>query len=206
MAAIFCLATIPSANEALCDPGMFDFVALHLLSAGGCHSSTVNKLLCLIERLEGLHTKVQGVISSPHLATIFFCNVSRQWSQYLNRCVSASASEVVEAPGGSVSFSLKPSMVELEIGRCIALILPISLADIVAGRRSAGEVPPEAAVVEAKEAVASILKKSRGSAARLWACYEAYLTYLSLRDGYKLRSILAGVVLPTLHSHIIFKN
>ena len=36
--------------------------------------------------------------------------------------------------------------------------------------------------------------------------YEAHLTSLSLWDGENLRSILAGAVLPTLHSHVLCKN
>ena len=63
------LAVILSADEALCDLGTFAFSASHLFSAGGRHSSTFAELLCLIERLEELHTDVQGMISSPHLST-----------------------------------------------------------------------------------------------------------------------------------------
>ena len=65
------LAAIPSAEEALRDLGTFAFVASHLFSAGGRHSSAVAELLRLIERLEELHTKVQGMISSPHLAVLW---------------------------------------------------------------------------------------------------------------------------------------
>ena len=87
---------------------------------GGRHSSAVAELLRLIERLEELYTEVQGMISSPHLATTLLFDVSRRWSQYLNRCVAASASEVEEAPGASDPFSLKPILVELEGGSYIA--------------------------------------------------------------------------------------
>ena len=48
------------------------------------------------------------------------------------------ASEVVEALGSSIPFSLEPILVELEGGRYIVPILPISLAKLIAGRRSAG--------------------------------------------------------------------
>ena len=107
------LDVIPSADEALRDLVTFPFFALHLFSAGGHHSSTVTKLFRPIERLEELHTEVQGMISSPHLAATLLFDVSRRWSQYLNRCVEALALEVVEAPGGGVPFSLKPILVDM---------------------------------------------------------------------------------------------
>ena len=94
MAARIRLAVIPSADEALRNLGTFAFVASQLFSTGGRHSSAVAELLRLIERLEELHTEVQGMISSPHLVTTLLYDVSRRWSQYLNRCVAASASEV----------------------------------------------------------------------------------------------------------------
>ena len=36
--------------------------------------------------------------------------------------------------------------------------------------------------------------------------YDADLPSLSLWDGENLRSILAGVVLPALHGHVLYKN
>ena len=81
---------------------------------------------------------MQGNISSPHLATTLLYDVLRRWSQYLNMCVAASASEVEEAPGASVPFSLEPILVELEGGRYIGPILPAALADLVSGRRPEG--------------------------------------------------------------------
>ena len=136
------LAVILSRDEAISDLVTFSFVAVRLLLVGRLHSSVVAELLCLIERLEELHTEVQGVISSHHLSMTRFYDVSRRWSQYLNRCVTASDSEVVEAPGCSSPFSLKPIMVYLKGGGYIGPILPISLADLVAGRRSAGGGAP----------------------------------------------------------------
>ena len=134
----FRLAVIPSTTKALFNHGTFAFVALHLFSEGGRHSSAIADLLCLIKMLEETHTKVQGMISSPHLATTLLYSVSRQWSQYLNRCMAASASKVVEDPGISAPFSLEPIMVELGGGRYIHPILPIYLTNLVAvGRRSA---------------------------------------------------------------------
>ena len=78
------------------------------------------------------------MISSPHLATTLLYDVSQRWSQYLNRCVAALDSEVVEALGASVPFSIEQILVELEGGHYIGPILLISLANLVAGRRSAG--------------------------------------------------------------------
>ena len=80
-------------------------------SRARCRRQTI---LRLIERLEELHTEVQGMISSPHIAMTLLFDVSRLWSQYLNRCVAASALEVEEAPGTSVPFSFEPILVELE--------------------------------------------------------------------------------------------
>ena len=81
---------------------------------------------------------MQGIISSPHLATIIIYNMLQRWSQYFNSCMAASASDVVEVPGSRVPFSIKPIMVELGGGCYIRQILTIFLADLVAGRRSAG--------------------------------------------------------------------
>ena len=136
------LAVILSADEALRDIGTYAFVALHLFSAGESHSSTISELLCLIERMEDLHTVVKGMISSPHLATKIVFGVSRRWIQYLNMCVVASALEVVEALGGSLPFSLEPILFEMEGGRYIGPILPASLANLVKGRRPAGWSAP----------------------------------------------------------------
>ena len=75
------LAVIPSADEALRDLFMFAFVASHLFSAVRRHSSAFAELLRLIERLEELHTKVRGVILSPHLAMTLIYDVLRRCSQ-----------------------------------------------------------------------------------------------------------------------------
>ena len=56
MAAIICLAVIPSADKALRNLGMFAFFASHFFSAGGRHIPAVADVLRLIERLEDLHT------------------------------------------------------------------------------------------------------------------------------------------------------
>ena len=83
------------------------------------------------------------MISSPHLSMTLLYNMSRRWSQYLNRCVAVSASKVVEAPRGSILFSLEPILVDLEGGRYISPILSISLVDLVPGRRSADSGAPK---------------------------------------------------------------
>ena len=83
------------------------------------------------------------MISSPHLATTLLFDVLQRWSQYLNRCVATSASEVEETPRDSVPFSLKPILVELEGGRYTGPILPDSLADLVAGRQPEGRSAPK---------------------------------------------------------------
>ena len=50
-------------------------VVLHLFSTAGRYVSAVAELLCLIEILEELHTEVQGMITSPHLATTLLYHV-----------------------------------------------------------------------------------------------------------------------------------
>ena len=53
------------------------------------------------------------MISSPYLATTLIYDVAQRWIQYLNRCVYVSASEVVEAPGVSIPFSLEPILFDM---------------------------------------------------------------------------------------------
>ena len=135
------LAAILSADEALWDLGTFAFAASHLFSTIGRHSYSVAELLHLIIRTEELHTEVQGMIPSPHLATPLLFDVSRQWSLYLNRCVAASASESLDAPGCQVYFSLEPILAYLEGGKCVGPIIPTALGDLVSrssGRGSGG--------------------------------------------------------------------
>ena len=57
-AVILRLSDILYAEEALRDLGMFAFVTSHIFYAGGRKSSTATELLCLIDRMEDLHTKV----------------------------------------------------------------------------------------------------------------------------------------------------
>ena len=78
------------------------------------------------------------MISYPHLSTILLYDMSRRWIQYLNRCMAASDSEVVEAPGAIIPFSLSPVLVDLERGIYLGPILPEPLADLIAGQRALG--------------------------------------------------------------------
>ena len=110
---------------------MFALVASHLFSAGGRHSSTIAEILRIVERLEEIHTKVQGVISSPHIATTLLFDLSRQWSLYLNKCMSESASEPLDTSGSHVTFSLDKILSDLDGGRYVGPILLASLADLV---------------------------------------------------------------------------
>ena len=125
------LVVFLSADEALCNLGTFAFVASHIFYEGRRHSSVVAKLLCIIESLEDIHTEVQGMILSLHQTTTLIYDVSWRWSQYLNMCLAASASKVVEAPGGSIPLFLKPILVDLEGVSYIGPILPVSLANLV---------------------------------------------------------------------------
>ena len=65
-------------DEALCDFGTFTFVALHIFSAEGQHVTAVAEILRLIEILEELHNKVQGVITPPQTVTTFLYDVLRR--------------------------------------------------------------------------------------------------------------------------------
>ena len=154
---------------------------------------------------------MQGIISSPHLATKLLCDVSQWWIHYLNRCMSASASKVVEAPGASVRFSLKPILVEMEGGRYIVLTLPVSLVDLVTGRRPAIRGVPQNCGGGRNGGSGGNKKPlpkvdATGEPAQVRARYDAHLPSLSLRDGDNSRSILAGAVLSTLKSHVLGKN
>ena len=57
--------------------------------------------------------------------------------------MAASASKVVEVPGDRVPFSLEIILVDMEGGRYIGPILPVSLADLLTGRRLAGRGAPK---------------------------------------------------------------
>ena len=127
------LSAIRSAYEALRDLYMFAIFSLHLLSAGGSHSSAIADLLRLIEILEELHTEVQGIISSPHLVTTLLYDVSQQCNLYLNRCVAVLALEALEAPGATVPFTLDPILLEMEGKHYISPLPTWHLTDLLAG-------------------------------------------------------------------------
>ena len=133
------LSAIPSVDEALCELGTFAFVDSHLFSAGRRHSSVVVDLLCLITRLEELHTEVQGMILSPDLVTTLLYNFLWRWKLYLNRFVAVLVSEYLDAPGCQVPFYLEPSLADLEEGHYVRPILPTALGDLVSRARDSIE-------------------------------------------------------------------
>ena len=199
------LAVILSADEALRDLGTFAFFVSHLFSACGRHSSSVADLFRLIEMMEKILTEVQGVISYHHLDTTLLFELLRQWRQYLNRCVAASAYEVVEALGASAPFSLEPIMVDLEEGCYICPILPASMTDLI---RTAGRSAPKSSGGGGNsdggsdDSGSSGNKKpltnvaATGGSSRVKVRYDAHLLSLFLQDGENLRSIMAGVPPP----------
>ena len=206
------LAVIPSADKALCDLGTFAFFASHFFSAGGRHSSAITNIHRLIERLEELHTEVQGMISSPHIEATLLYDVLRKCSQSFNRCMTACDSEVTEAPGASALFSIELILVDLEGGRYIEPILPVSLTELVTGRRSAGGGSPKSDDGSSNDGGGNRNKKplpkmdATGGTARVQARYDMHLPSLSLWDGENLRSILEEAVLPNLCGHVCYKN
>ena len=155
------------------------------------------------------------MISSPHLATTLLFYVSRPCSQYLNRCVATSDLVVVEAQGVISPFYLEPILVKMEGGRYLNPILPVSMADLVVGRRSSDGGGPKTSSGSSKggdcESGGGNKKPSpkvaaTGGPARVRVRYNAHLPSLSLRGGENSRYILAGAVLPTLHGHVLCKN
>ena len=127
-------------------------------------------------------------------------------------CVAVLDSEVVEAPGASVSSSLKPTLVDLEGGCYTSSTLPVFLANRVVGRRSVGRGAPKSGGSGSNSSGDGGNKKplpkvdATGEPAQVQVHYDAHLLSLYLRDGENLRYILAGAVLTTLHGHILFKN
>ena len=117
------LTAIPFADEALCDLATFAFVASHLFSAGGGggYAAVFKEIILLIERLEKLHTKVQEIITSLHLAMTLLFVMSRSWSLYLNQCVTTLSLEDVGAPRETVTFSVETVILYLEVGGSLRL-------------------------------------------------------------------------------------
>ena len=122
----------------------------------------------------------------------------RRWSQYLNRYVAASASEVEEARGASVPFSLEPILVELEGGRYIGPILPAALADLVSGRRLAsgsdqkgggggsGGSGGSGGGGSQKVKTSQPMVAASGGSTQVRVRYDAHLPSLSFRTGSRL--------------------
>ena len=205
------LACILSAEEAFRDLGTFAFVVLHLFSAGGWHSSAIAKLLRLIKRLEELQTEVQGVISSPNLATTLLVDVSRRWSLYLNRYVAASTSGSLDALVFHVPFLLNPILSDMEGGRYMEPIITASLADLIhntGGRGGSGG--GGGGGDSSGDCVGDTTNKRKASTAgedaRVPVRYDAQLPDLSLRDGENSCSILEGTVLTALHGGVLCNN
>ena len=71
------LEVILSTDKALCDLGTFDLVVLHLFCEGGRYAAAAVEILRLIERLEELHRKGQGMVTSHHLYKTRFYYVYR---------------------------------------------------------------------------------------------------------------------------------
>ena len=119
--------------------------------------------------------------------------------------MSPSASEVEEAPGASVFFSLKPITDELEGGHHIGTILLAALTDLVAGRRPAGGSAPKeggsggdgsgggGSSSDSGGGGGRKLKQTlpmvsaSGGSARVRVRYDAHLPSLSLQDGEQTR-------------------
>ena len=106
----------------------------------GRHTEAVTEIVRIINRLEELHTEVQEMIKSSHLATTLIYNRPRKWITYLNRCVVASSLEDVEAPSETVPFSLEPILLEMESGRYVVPLLPATLVEMVSGGRGSNGI------------------------------------------------------------------
>ena len=126
------------------------------------------------------------MISSPLLATSLIYYVSRRWSLYLNKCVAALASKLLEAPGANNLFSLNSILVEIEGGRYVRLILLVPLAEILAGRRlvrGGGNYGGRSTSGGGSGGVLEVKGKkvgANGGDARVRARYNAHLPPLSL--------------------------
>ena len=96
---------------------------------------------------------------------------------------------------------------ELAGWRYVGPILPVTLVDLLAGKRPAGSGSGGSngggdGVSESKTSKVD----TYGEGARVRVCYNAHLTTLSLQYRENSRTILAGSVLPNLHVQIICKN
>ena len=174
---------------------------------------------------------MQGMTTTPHLATTLIYNVSRWWSMYLNRCVTASSSEDVGAAGEIATFSLETILLKLEGGRYVGPILTLPLAELVSrihgggggnsvgggtggggGNRKGGNGEGCVSGGSGRNGDRGNSRGDRcggggaGSNTRLQSLYDVHLPALSLRDREKSHNILAGTALPTVYDHVICKK
>ena len=98
---------ILTTKYALCDLGAFNFIKLRMLEVGGSHLKVVAELLFLIERLEGIHTEVQRMLTSPLPTTTLLFENHHHFPQFLNQCVLALLSEQPTEPGSAALFYLE---------------------------------------------------------------------------------------------------
>ena len=143
------------------------------------------------------------MISSPYLVMKIIYNMLWRWSLYLNRCVAASASDTLEAPEDNTPFLLEPILVELERGSSMGPILPSPLVNHLTGCRPDGRGGSGGDISVSVELNSKRFGASRGGVRVL---YDTHLPALSLWDGENARTLLAGIFLPNLHGHVIFKN
>ena len=135
---------------------------------------------------------MQGVISSPHLATKILFNALLRWSLYLSMCVTALASESLDAPGCHITFSIKPILVDMEGGRYVGPILPAALADVL--HETDGRGGGSSGTTANKRKASTTEGDSR-----MQVRYNAHLTALALRYRENSCSILGGTVLLALN-------
>ena len=124
--------------------------------------------------------------------------------------MAASALEVVKAPGANVPFSLKPIMVNLEVGFYMGPILSGTLVDLLAVRQAEGGNVSRGGG-GGGGSIGGDSKKSKevatgGGGVRVWDQYNVHLLIMYLQYEENLWTFLAGTVLTTLHGHAIFKN
>ena len=141
-------------------------------------------------------------------------------------CVTALSLEDLGAPGATVPFLLEPILLELEGGHYVGPILPMPLAGLASGRRGGDSSGSGGSRKVGKGDVHSGGGGGRyggkgggadrggasgggggsGSTARVRVRYDAHLPALSLQDGEKLRTILAGTAPPTVKGHVLCNN
>ena len=172
-------------EEALHNLDTSAFVSYKILSAGRRHAEEVADILHFIERLEELHTEVQEMITSSHLATEIIYNIYTQWSLYLNMCVEVSSSEGLGVTRATVPFLVELILLELEVRLYVGPISPVALVDLVRRRHrgsdggSGGSRGKGGGVSWRWDGVET---EGTGGGARMWVQYNAHLTLLPLRN------------------------